>query len=173
MSGSLDIGSTPRPRGRFMVRGFGRRTGCCSTRATSFGTLLGSTFGTMSGGGQVVLRGGESRRPNVPVQGDGGVLISEELPELHENGREVPARRRRVLPGRRRPHLVPDHQRRRDPVENGRGKHAHPTGVIEALVVHIRAYGNARTAFVRPISSPAGAGMWHRCPEVSSALQFL
>jgi opacity protein-like surface antigen len=59
VSGSLHIGSTPRPPGRFTVRGFGQTGGTVFDARDSFDTLVGSTFGLMSGGGgQVVFPNG-------------------------------------------------------------------------------------------------------------------
>jgi hypothetical protein len=59
VSGSLEIGTRPRPRGRFMVRGFGQTGGVVFDAHDSFDTLVGSSAGLMSGaGGQVVFPSG-------------------------------------------------------------------------------------------------------------------
>jgi hypothetical protein len=59
VSGSLDVGARPRPPGRFMVRGFGQAGGTLFDARDSFDTLVGSTFGMISGGGgQVVFPNG-------------------------------------------------------------------------------------------------------------------
>jgi opacity protein-like surface antigen len=59
VSGSLQTGAAPRARGRFMLRGFGQAGGTVFDARDSFDTLIGSTFGMMSGGGgQVVFPNG-------------------------------------------------------------------------------------------------------------------